>query len=174
MQHMSSMEWAAFCPARGRGGCGEGCEGRERMTAVRAAQARMRSALPLCSLRRAHQQRDGDAVPLCVWADVRRTAAMGSCGPTLCGLVKPWILACSRRWRRSWIFVTSAWSWVVLSLLVLWTLAWQGGHAKDLAPPEQSRCICACLRELKAPEGPCSFRVYTDYSEVNRYTGVRD
>ncbi|KAL2308028.1 hypothetical protein Nmel_001023 [Mimus melanotis] len=41
---------------------------------------------------------------------VRRTAAMGSCGPTSCGLVRPWIPVCSRRWRRSWIFVTSVWS----------------------------------------------------------------
>ncbi|XP_062343368.1 NAD-dependent protein deacylase sirtuin-5, mitochondrial isoform X1 [Cinclus cinclus] len=40
---------------------------------------------------------------------VRRMAAMGSCGPTSCGLARPWIPVCSRRWRRSWIFVTSAW-----------------------------------------------------------------
>lgn len=59
----------------------------------------------------------------------------------------------------------------------------QGGHARDMATPGQSRCICASLRELKAPEGlwcpvqnpkgPFSLKMYRDYSEV-KYTGVRD
>ncbi|XP_054499373.2 uncharacterized protein LOC129127060 isoform X1 [Agelaius phoeniceus] len=78
---------------------------------------------------------------------VRRTAAMGSCGPTWCGLGKPWIPACSRRWRRSWIFVTSAWSsgprpWCILRPC-----------SPRRSRPEESRSRSSTWRPLLPPTG---------------------